>query len=57
MSRVQDENSRFSEAENSEKFPRIREIIFNIFSVFMADIEAPLITNAAVELPTLLHKS
>ena len=31
----------FSEAENSEKFPRIREIIFNIYAIFMADVEAP----------------
>ena len=34
------------------KIPRIREIIFNIFAIFIADVEAPLITNAAAELPT-----
>ena len=44
----------FSEAENSEKYPRILEIIFNIFAVIMADVAT---TNAAAELPTLLHKS
>ena len=36
---------------------RVHNENLQYFSVFMADIEAPLIKNTASELPTLLHKS
>ena len=45
-------NSLVGNRVQNEKFSRIREIIFNIFAIFIADVEAPLITNAAAELPT-----
>ena len=40
FSEISENEREFSETENSEKYPRIREIIFNVFAVFMADVEA-----------------
>ena len=47
-----------SEARNyfCGKIPTNREIIFDIFVVFVPDDEASFIINTPIELPILLHK-